>query len=300
MSKNRFISLFLFLTTLSRFYCQQSPLNEEQRIRRLVTRHPYAVSLRNSDRHVCSGVLVGQYTVLTAAHCVDPRFNTDILPSLWLNSTHSDVPSDATVFRESVEVVRHPNYSIRDASRYDIAILTMNQTVLSLRPMRIYPLNTEPPTAGRRLSFLGYIRLTTGGAISTGLHIGRLEILDPESCANVQINFAEIIMLCISESLACTGEEGGPLFIDGGNPYVDTLVAISSGTACNDDLVVSGVTNIVAPEIRNWLETTLTEIEIRRAEEEEDEEVLEDDFGDLQDMILGSEIAIEESLDLLL
>lgn len=304
MSKFYFVLLFSLVVTISGLLCQPSSGNEEQRrTRRLAIRHPYSVSLRNANRHVCSGALVGNYTVVTAAHCVDPRFQKDALPSLWLSSTHSDVPSAKAILRETTEIVRHPQYSIRDSSRYDIAILTMNQTAWPLRPIRVFRVDADLPLVGRQLSYLGYGRLSSGGALSTALHITQVEVLDPESCSSLDINFARVVMLCISEALSCSGDEGGPLFVDRGDAREDTLVAIASGTTCNEDFDVSGMTNANAPLIRTWLDNTLTEIEARaallNAEIGIREDSLNAEIDEPDATVVGSEVAIEETLDLL-
>jgi len=259
-------------------------------------------NVRGLESSVCSGVLIGEFSVLTAAQCVDPRDGRANNPTLWLNSTSANEPSADTVMRQTVETVFHPNYTGNAVDGYNLAILRLNESTAPLRPMRLLLPGLNVSLVDRRLFVLGFGRTSLSGARTRNLQIGEVNVVDPRQCINADIGYLEDQMFCVDRAVPCSGDLGGPAFV-GNSPQSDSLFGLVSGTACFDNVELSGFINAATEETIAWLTSTRDLVESQALEElgisSEDVEaipVVEDPSG-----LLGSAEApdIEDYYDLL-
>ena len=258
-----FLLLLSFLLTIVLSQSEES-LNEEE-TKEFVKRYPYIANVRAFGRSVCSGVLIGPYTVLTAAQCVDSRNGRELKPELWLNTTLAEGPEDTAVVRQVSETLFHPEYAGNANDGYNLALLQLNESAASLRPIRIPPEAPDGPESivGRIFSILGFGRTSLSGARTTTLQIAVVQVLDPQTCIDADIGYLEEQMFCVDSQHPCSGAHGGPVFIDSGDSRNDVLFGLVVGTPCFENTELAGVTSISTNASLSWLRQTRDELERR-------------------------------------
>jgi hypothetical protein len=178
----------------------------------------------------CTGVLVGCQTVLTAAHCVCPD-QTDSA-SACLAAGLLD-PSTLTFFLQHAgffpvaAVTINPSYEFGVGS--DIALLTLAAPVSRVAPSRID--TTQAPAAGTTGTIVGFGLSADGGGDSGVKRAGKVVTAPctapiPNS-THVCWNFVGPLGAPGSNSNTCSGDSGGPLFIDFGGG--DQVAGLTSG-----------------------------------------------------------------------
>lgn len=225
-----------------------------------IDRFPYMVAIRNFDRYDCSGVMVGQKTALTAAQCIDSRYDRSDKPEVWIGAERVDIRGNDTIVRQVVETRIHPNYTGNIFDGYDLALLMLNETT-DIIPIRRPPLH-EIIKFDHEFDFLSYGRATQGGAYSTVLSVSHVEVIANEACLKEEgIVFDEEHSFCVKGSIPCTGDEGGPVFKSNEVPSADILVAIVSATGCQDTVNIAALFNILTEELSEWIEDAIAEFE---------------------------------------
>ncbi len=173
----------------------------------------------------CTGTLVGCDTFITAAHCVceDPTVcNTPIPPSqLYAYFQNAGTYPVASVAIE-------PAYSF--PSFGDIAVVRLAEPVVGITPT---PIIRDNPALNAQMTIVGY-GLTVKGLTDSG--IKREGVLQRSACNG----FPDTTHLCFnptnSPSVSCSGDSGGPNFIDiGGVRHLGGVVS-GGGTpdSCSD------------------------------------------------------------------
>eukprot|EP00210_Caulerpa_lentillifera_P000125 g120.t1 len=222
------------------------------------------VSIRNFNRFDCGGALIGAHTVLTAAQCVDERHGRDRLPYLWLNSTRTETFTETTRPRQAVDVRIHPNYTGDIFDGNDFAILMLNESAEPLSSIEPEDPQYNVALPGTNLSFLGFGRSTRSSSRSPYLQLTIYDILSPTACKNSEdIIFHEHGMLCMEGNTPCSGDQGGPLFIDRGAGYGNILYGIVSATMCDLNSRLVAIPTVNEPEISKWILDTRKEFEER-------------------------------------
>uniref|UniRef100_A0A6B0VA52 Putative serine protease n=1 Tax=Ixodes ricinus TaxID=34613 RepID=A0A6B0VA52_IXORI len=86
---------------------------------------PWQVEVRNSDRHICGGALIGPQHVLTSAHCLTEWELLSL--KIRLGSYSSSIKENAS--EATIETICiHPAYN-KSGDEYDIAIITLKNSV---------------------------------------------------------------------------------------------------------------------------------------------------------------------------
>lgn len=198
---------------------------------------------------VCSGVVVAQNAVLTAAHCAGARAEIRI---------HWRDGSGEPVLIEPATVTIHPGYVASAIAErrpsVDLALIRLTQPL----PSRFAPaqLSDAPwPRAGESVTLAGYGVLREGDPRSTGVYRSAgLNAVEPYGPGR--------ILLWASDPAtgdqrpgagACQGDSGGPMFNAGGQ--IVAITSWSTGkTKGGCGMLSQGI--LLKPQ-RGWIDATL-------------------------------------------
>jgi len=167
---------------------------------------------------LCTATLVRPDVLLTAGHCADEHASYE----LWSNT--ADVWDDyGGDWHVATEVHIHPLYEAGESSyAHDLAVLLLDEPI---EDVQYIPVNTEPVDYTWQdlwLHFVGYGSDSYYGGPGSGLK--------RETDIQIYDYYPETIITYTSGTNTCTGDSGGPAFVErDGNWYVAGV--ISSGFA---------------------------------------------------------------------
>ncbi|KAG7168268.1 ovochymase-2-like [Homarus americanus] len=188
--------------------------------------YPWVVDLVDYGSIIpfCSGVLVTDRSVLTAAHCISNKTNSDYLIKLG----EHDITKVSRVYtRHPDESVLHPDYE--DSPRTnDIAIIRFDNPFNFNGPPLLRPIclpGLLDNFNGKEATVVGWGR-TSQDSLSSVLLELNLTIHSEEDCFDN--------LLCAGESGEgiCPGDYGGPLMVDVNGRKIIVGIA-STGDACS-------------------------------------------------------------------
>jgi len=173
---------------------------------------------------LCSGTLIGCQTVLTAAHCVCAGNTAESCGTPNLADYRIFGQNFGFANVESITV--NPDFEFGVTS--DLAIMTLQQPVSGIGPV---PINTtEKPAVDSPGRIVGY-GITDGNNLDSGLL--RTGLVTTITCAGIPDaghvcwNFEDPLGNPGENSNTCSGDSGGPLFVDFGSGSV--VAGVTSG-----------------------------------------------------------------------
>ncbi len=152
----------------------------------------YAVMV-TTDRTLCSGIVLAQNLVLTAAHCV---FDTSKVSVVFSGSTAAN----------AIEIVVHPRFNTVKNSSADLALLKISE-LLPSRFASAY-LAAQPARVDDHLTVVGFGMAVDGNKDSAGT--ARMAML---TVVSARFN-SPLVLTAIngSREASCGGDSGGPVF----------------------------------------------------------------------------------------
>lgn len=229
----------------------------------------HTVSIIDPDPNIgqyCSGIILAKDLVLTAAHCFnDPKRKAYILFNTFYNA-HLD-PKQQSLFKVR-RVAIHAKYSQEQSDAYDKSIREANKIEQVLNPGKPLddlalayiedkiPEGYEPAMIADRSTDLTSGKITTAGyGCTTTLCRDKNNALHKSTLRFVKI-FAEAQMVLMSANGkrgSCTGDSGGPDFIDQGTS-LKVFAMVSTGPAsCEAGISVD---TLIAP-YREWIDQAM-------------------------------------------
>jgi hypothetical protein len=205
------------------------------------------VTIVGSRGNFCTGALIAQKLVLTAAHCVPPgaeyrivEYGADRQPSL------QDVKS----------VAIHPGFNMQAMSGHrataDVALLQLAAPLKAKTPAALGSPNI-PINFGSRFSIAG-IGVTVRGDGKSGGTIRVAGLVATGRPGTLQIRLVDPVGQGTRDGLgACTGDSGGPVFEDKqGGPAIIGVVSWSTGP--NGSAGCGGMTGVTPLTLyRDWI-----------------------------------------------
>ncbi|XP_073524572.1 transmembrane protease serine 2 [Phyllobates terribilis] len=176
---------------------------------------PWQVSLQIAQSHVCGGSIVTPDWIVTAAHCVEGKYAS---ARLWTVYAGSLLKSGGLAYYVD-RVISHPNYDTETKAN-DIALMKL-QTSLSFTSNNIKPVclpNAGMPWAETQSCWIsGWGYTYQGGSTSSVLMAANIPLISSAVCNTPSVYNGAITstMICagyLSGGVdTCQGDSGGPL-----------------------------------------------------------------------------------------
>ncbi|XP_066592332.1 trypsin delta-like [Prorops nasuta] len=210
--------------------------------------HPYQVSLRYNNRHVCGAAIISEEWIITAAHCVQGSF----MRYVSIKAGVSNLNDRGFVIRAQ-DIIVHEDYS-RDTSDSDIALIKLERP-LSFGP-RVSAIslasgdswNSNSGTA----TVTGWGVLRSHGSLTNQLRQVDVPLISSSQCSMLyKGRMISSKMLCAGYvntggKDACQGDSGGPL-VQGGR----LIGIVSWGFGCAEPAYPGVYTRVAY--FRSWI-----------------------------------------------
>ncbi|XP_054152606.1 transmembrane protease serine 9-like [Oppia nitens] len=183
------------------------------------TQSPFQASLNAQSlfgsSHICGGSLVGQRSVITAAHCCD-GYTADKLTIKYdgLDRTKLKVTNKVT------KVAQHDQYN-GNTIDYDYCVLTLENPIVQSTTVSTIELVSTPPQHGSPAHLTGWGKISgSTSSLPVQLQYTPMAIVSREECNKIWEPAGQTVtarMICASNRAAsgCNGDSGGPLVVDG-------------------------------------------------------------------------------------
>ncbi|MBT8495381.1 MAG: trypsin-like serine protease [Deltaproteobacteria bacterium] len=189
-----------------------------------VGQFPTVVGVVVGQGGLCTGTLVTDKVVITAAHCISPNV---------MGGTQEQITAATQVVFDSTNVFSGQGFAVRaertlpvpsftQPGNPDIGIVWLEQAITDREPS---PLNTDSENAGpnTRVTMVGYGLNEDGGSG------GGFFLTDRQATSCASYGVSDQMFMCFSQTNGigkCSGDSGGPSFgyIDG----VEALVGVTS------------------------------------------------------------------------
>jgi hypothetical protein len=185
------------------------PAPSESRAQRAITygtadsADPAVVGLVANGEIGCTGTLISDRVVLTAAHCVRGQKPEDI--TVFFGAAQ-DAPTQTVGV---LDIRLHPDYRWLVTLSHDVALVLLDQAV-AVTPAAL------PPVPLAALQVDAAVRLVGFGAGESGVPAG----LKREGTAQVSAVADDTFELAPGPSLTCSGDSGGPVLLQVGDGEV--------------------------------------------------------------------------------
>jgi hypothetical protein len=208
------------------------------------------VTIIGSRGTFCTGSVIAQDLVLTAAHCVLPGADYKII-------IPGETPPRLLDVRRTAS---HPQFNVAGILAHrasaDVALLQLAAPLAQAKAPAPLGMPTIPITIGARLTVAG-IGVTRRGDGKSGGSIRAADLAVTGKPGTLQIRLADPLTNNAREGLgACTGDSGAPAFeMQGGRAVIIGVVSWSTGANNTDGC--GGLTGVTPLTLyREWIERT--------------------------------------------
>ncbi|KAH8299796.1 hypothetical protein KR044_005974 [Drosophila immigrans] len=175
---------------------------------------PYQASIQLHGQHICGGAIIGDYFILTAAHCFEQPWSVFDY-SVRLGATEHAMGGELLSLRQ---IIRHGAYDTLTHDN-DLALLLLNARLNYTEELQAVPLATaqDALTPDTQLYVSGWGLQSESGdeGVSPVLRYVDLTHVEPAACTSAYAKVLPITqrMLCAGRDGhdSCQGDSGGPL-----------------------------------------------------------------------------------------
>jgi secreted trypsin-like serine protease len=239
------------------------------------SRYPFVAALLDERRtgnartqQFCGGSLIDSDNVLTAAHCVDGIFPTNLSVVVG----RAQLSSNQGELREATRIYIPDGYNYNGpSSKNDVAVIKLKSAVMGITPVLIPP-STDNwyEQAGKAQTIAGWGKTMTTGTTGTDqMQEARVTVVSDEVAAkSYPKSYSPELMIAAGGNGkdTCQGDSGGPMFARpsslgpppaGAPPRPYSQYGITSfGKGCGGSY--PGVyTEVNAPSIREFITTSM-------------------------------------------
>lgn len=205
---------FIFVATFHLFLATRA-IYDGRRVK--ISEIPYIVLIRNAEIF-CSGALISNRHVLTAAHCL--RKSENVTVTIGTNTYYRNKEENPyAIVMRSNKTWMHEKFSLPSAV-YDIGVIELPSNVSfskTARPLKISTKrNVEDDINDLEVILAGYGYPATSAGPSTFFLYARLKLISLQECRKFKDYFVEDLNqnhICMSSirGQACDGDSGSPV-----------------------------------------------------------------------------------------
>ena len=180
--------------------------------------------------------MIANDTVLTAAHCVDPRMGGFPFPILHIGRTCTSCDNEFGYrIANTAGALMHPSWSGNLANGGDLAYIRLDRQLPNAAVLRVRPQFGPEKFGSKTLGFAGWGLTGLNQGLPGQLQEADLPYVKPEECDSKYKSF-KFQMPAPEEKMcaggkgveACSGDSGGPLILKGKTWQTDLGVGVLS------------------------------------------------------------------------
>ncbi|XP_034475772.1 trypsin beta [Drosophila innubila] len=220
---------------------------------------PYQASIQLNGQHICGGAIIGDYFILTAAHCFEEPWS-ELDYSVRLGSTEHATGGELLSLHQ---IIRHGAYNPQTHDN-DLALLLLNARLNYTEELQAVPLVTaqDALTSDTLLHVSGWGFQSEHGdeGVSAALRFVDVAHVEPGICRRAYTKVLPITqrMLCAASDGhdSCQGDSGGPLVgYQPGSTQGKLYGIVSWGLGCAKREYPGVYTSVAS--FRTWIDAQL-------------------------------------------